>query len=93
ATDYKQSRYVRFHAYNGLFWGLAVLLVLGLVWFSAVLAGIVGLPGILVWLLYKVRTLVAIGAFIFSILFAVKANNRENVRIPVISDIADKQTG
>ena len=91
ATDYKQSRFMRYHAFNGIFWGLAVLLALGSMWFAAVVAGLIGIPGILVWFFYKLRTLVGVVALVLSVVFALKANNRQDVRIPAISDLTDNQ--
>ena len=93
ATDYKQSRYMRYHAYNGLFWGLGLLVLGILLSLTIAITHMLGIPYIIRMPLGLVRWALLPVALIFSIVFAVKANNRENVRIPVISDIADKQTG
>lgn len=93
ATDYKNSRYMRYHAYNGLIWGLALLAVGVLlsvaIWFMT----LVGIPYIIRMPLGMVRWALVPVALIVSILFAVKANNREDVKIPVITDLATKQVG
>jgi|GEM_PF-5405677 len=93
ATDYKNSRYMRYHAYNGLFWGLA-LLVLGVVLSVTIwVMTTMGIPYIVRMPLGTVRWLLLPVALVLSILFAVKANNREDVRIPLITDFAAKQLG
>ncbi len=92
ATDYKNSRYMRYHGYNGLFWGIAVVLVMGLLRFGEVPVRILGLSAILRAPLGLAWWLVGPAALILSIVFAVKANNREDVRIPVISDLAIRQS-
>ncbi len=91
SADMKKSRYMRYHAYNGLFWGLAV--VVGLVLLQIVLAisGLLGIPGILIWPLKLLRGVWWVAALVISIGFAIKANGRESVRIPVVSDLADGQ--
>jgi len=93
ATDYKNSRYMRYHGYNGLFWGIAVVVIMGALRFGLIAMRIIGMPGILRSPLELAWWLVGPVALVVSILFAVKANNREDVNIPVITDLARKQAG
>ncbi len=92
SANYKGSRYMRYHAYNGLFWGLALVVLLAAFWMLAVVTGLmpfIGRP--LVRLLFMVRNLLVPAWLIISILFAIRASNRQKVNIPVISDLAEKQ--
>lgn len=93
ATDYKSSRYMRYHGYNGLFWGIAVVVVMSMLRFGLMFMRIIGIPGILRSPLELAWWVLGPIALIISILFAVKANNREDVKIPVITDLATKQAG
>ncbi len=91
AGDYKQSRYMRYHAYNGIFWGLA-LIVIGVALSVALwVMKAIGLPGFIRAPLGLVSWAVLPVGLIASILFASKANNRQDVKIPGISGLADKQ--
>jgi len=90
ASDMKRDRYMAYHGWNALFWsiGYAVVLV-ALEILRSVLHHIPGL-GMLISLLEGAVPLVWL---ICSIIFAVKAYNRQDVNIPVISDMARKQVG
>ncbi len=91
SADMKQSRYMRYHAYNGLFWGLAVVVGLVLLQIVLFLGGVLHLPVILLLPLRLLRAVWWTAALVISIVFAIKANGREPVRIPVVSDLADGQ--
>ena len=93
SASYKGSRYMRYHAYSGLFWGLALVVltvVLGLIHSLAGFAPLLGAPmrGLLRLLMYR---LLPLAWLVLSILFAIKASNRQKANIPVISDLAEKQ--
>ncbi len=51
----------------------------------------IGIPGILMLPLGLIRWLVWPAALVLSIIFAVNASNRQRVRIPLISGIAEGQ--
>ncbi|MEA3403722.1 MAG: hypothetical protein U9R79_20975 [Armatimonadota bacterium] len=92
ATDrMKRSGYMRYHAYNGLFWGLAVVAAFLVLHVLGVLAGIVGVPALMIAPVGLVQWLVGVAALLASIAFAVRAYNRRSVNIPVVSDIAQQQ--
>ncbi len=91
AGDYKQSRFMRYHAYNGIFWGLALIVIGVLLKIAVFVAKLVGVPGFMRMPLNMVLWFLLPVALVASILFLVKANNRQDVRIPAISDLADKQ--
>ena len=85
----KNDRNIRYHGWNGLFWGIAFrgcCLVVCIV--APILSNIPGV-GVLANVLYLVHP----AWLIFSIIFAVNAYNGKPVNIPVISDMARKQVG
>ncbi len=92
SSGYKESRYMRYHAYNGLFWGIAVIVIGVVLAFVQIFLGITGL-GVLARLIGLVLNVYGLAALIASIMFAIKASNRQEVKIPVISDLAEKQAG
>jgi uncharacterized membrane protein len=85
----KQSRFVRFHAFQSLLFH-AVLIVLAIavqvlqIALSIVHLGIVGL------LLSLVHILIAIGFLGVAILLMIKANGGEEYELPVIGEMAKK---
>ena len=88
-TDMKRDAYMRFHGWNALFWAIGyvvVMVAMGIV--SAVLGSVPGL-GALIGVIFSVVPLLFL---VFSIVFAVKAYNRKDVVIPVITDMARKQS-
>ncbi len=91
AGDYKRSRFMRYHAYNGLFWGVAMVVIPGALWLAIRFADMIGLPVIVVMPFGLARWALLVAGLIASIVFLAKANNRGDVRIPAISDLADKQ--
>ncbi len=91
SADMKQSRFMRYHAFNGLFWGLFVVVGFVLLEFALFSGGLLHLPGILMVPLRIVRALWWLAALVVSIICAVRASNRQEVRIPIVSDLAEKQ--
>jgi uncharacterized membrane protein len=85
----KQSRVLRFHAFQSLLFhggGIAVLLVLSLL---QVVLGVVGLGavGMLVWL---VQMVVGVALLAVLVILMIKANSGEEFALPVIGDMARK---
>lgn len=91
SADMKQSSYMRYHAFNGLFWGLAVIVGMVALQIGLIFAGVLGIPHFLMVPLRLLRTLWGLIALVASIVFAVRAANRQPVRIPLVSDLADSQ--
>lgn len=85
----KNDRNIRYHGWNGLFWGIAY--VVANIAVSIVAAILSNIPG--VGMLANVLYLIHPAWLIFSIIFAVNAYNGKPVNIPVISDMARKQVG
>jgi uncharacterized membrane protein len=85
----KSDQQTKFHGWNGLFWGIAQIVV-GIA-VGVVRAALRQAPG--GGALGGVLSLVPLAMFVLSIIFLVKALNRQEVNIPVISDMARKQAG
>jgi len=83
----KQSRFVRFHAFQSLLLhgvGIAVLVALQLV--AAVLGGIgLWVVGGIIWVL---QVLVGLGLMAVVIVMMIKANSGEELELPVIGPMA-----
>ncbi len=83
----KQSRFVRFHAFQSLLLnGAGIALGVAMQILTAVFAAI-GL-GILGTLLWAVMMIVGLGLLALSILLMIKANNGEEMELPVIGPMA-----
>ncbi len=83
---YNQSRYVRFHAWQSIFFTIA--------WFALfiVLAILGRIPflGLLIW---PIIMLLDLGVFILWLVVLLKAVNGQMFKIPVIGALAEKQAG
>lgn len=83
---YNQSRFVRFHSYQSIFFCVAVAAIqIGLTILSVV--------PFLIFLTAPLHALVALGAFIVWIILLLKANQGQMFKLPVIGDMAEKQVG
>jgi uncharacterized membrane protein len=84
----KQNRFLRFHAFQGLFFHGAVIVVVIAVQIGLVLIGFISaglaLIGHMLWLL------VALGILAVEILLMVKAYNNEEYELPTIGPMARK---
>lgn len=90
---YKSNRFVRFHAFQSIFYWLvcfAFLMIWGQIIVGMVLSG-GGLAGFgMFGLLYALVRLAMFGGWIF---LMIKAYNNEEFRLPIIGDLAAKQAG
>jgi uncharacterized membrane protein len=83
---YNKSRFVRFHAWQSIFFNVAWwVLWIGLR--IVVHIPILGFLTLLVW------PLVGLGGFILWIILIMKANQNQMFKLPVIGDLAEKQAG
>lgn len=90
---YKSNRFVRFHAFQSIFYWLACFAVV-IVW-RQIIVGMLfsggGLAGLgMFGLLYALVRLAMFGGWIF---LMIKAYNNEEFRLPIIGDLAAKQAG
>ena len=83
----KQSRFVRFHAFQSLLLhGVAIVLWLGLTAAQMVLGAVgLGFVGILFWIVSMVA---GVGLLVVAILLMIKANSGEELELPVIGPMA-----
>jgi uncharacterized membrane protein len=77
---YNRNRFIRFHAFQGIFYGIA----------SFIAAAVVGLLPVLNLLLFP---LVGLAFMIGWIICMIKAFQGEMFKLPVIGEIAEKQAG
>jgi uncharacterized membrane protein len=88
---YNKSRFVRFHSWQNIFFhGAWIVLWIGLMILSAVLAFIPILGHLVAFLLWLA---LAIGGFAIWIVLLIKANKGEMYKLPFIGDLAEKQAG
>jgi len=86
---YNKSRFVRFHAWQNIFFHAAwIVLWIGLMILSAVLAFIPILGHLIAFLMWMV---LAVGGFIVWIILLIKANGGQIYKLPFIGDLAEKQ--
>lgn len=84
---YKRDRFVRFHAFQSLFFTVAVIVVsifLGMMLSALVISGVWSLVFGLFWIF-------RLAVFIGWLVLVFKAYNNESFKLPVIGDIAEKQ--
>lgn len=86
---YKGNRFVRFHAFQAIFSGVAVC-VFWMIW-SAVFVGMIFTGGLgFIFLLTRLIQLAIFCAWLF---LMYKAYNNEEFKVPFIGDLAAKQAG
>ncbi|SRR5581483_2358506 len=86
---YNKDRFVRFHAFQSIFFGLAAIVVryaLTMIFASLIFTGGFSIFLMLLWV-------VQLGIIGCWILLFVKAYNKEEFKLPVIGDLAAKQAG
>ncbi len=86
---YKNDRFVRFHAYQSIFFSLA-LLVFGIAW--NIVWGIL-LFGFLWALARFLYNLICLALFLYWLFLMFKAYSRDQYMIPYIGELAAKQAG
>lgn len=81
---YNKSRFVRFHAFQCLFFTVAWIIL----WIAL---GIVAHIPFLGWLTILIWALIGLGGLIIWIILLLKANGGQMWKLPVIGDMAEKQ--
>lgn len=90
-APYNQNKTVRFHAFQSIFWNVALIplyIVIGIVMF--IIGHIPVIGPLVVMLVYLLLGLGIFGMWIFLIY---KAYNKEKFVIPFIGPLAEKQAG
>ncbi|MGA2390740.1 MAG: DUF4870 domain-containing protein [Candidatus Sulfotelmatobacter sp.] len=85
-APYNQSRFIRFHSFQSIFFTVAVFVIQVGLSFLAVVP-------FLILLTAPLHALVALGALIVWIILLIKANQGQMYKLPVIGDLAEKQAG
>ena len=83
---YNQSRFVRFHSYQSIFFCVAVFAI-------QVVLSILTVVPLLIFITGPLHLLVALGALVLWIILLLKANQGQMFKLPVIGDLAEKQAG
>jgi uncharacterized membrane protein len=81
---YNKSRFVRFHAFQMIFFSVAMIAI----WIGLTIIGFV--PG-LIFITFPLHMLIWLGSFILWIILLIKANQGLMYKLPVIGDLAEKQ--
>jgi uncharacterized membrane protein len=84
---YNKNRFVRFHAFQSVFYGVAWFVL----WIGMhIVFGIMPFLGLLILPLYA---LIGLGGFLFWLFLAFKAYSNVEYKAPIIGDLAAKQVG
>jgi len=87
---YKNDRFVRFHAFQSIFYSVTFTIFWylwsSLIWFGLAGWALMGLLGLL-------TSLIGLAAFLFWLFLMYKAYNNEKFKIPVLGDFAERQAG
>jgi uncharacterized membrane protein len=83
---YNQSRFIRFHSYQSIFFTVAVFAIQVALTFLAVVP-------FLIFITAPLHMLVALGALIVWIILLLKANQGQMFKLPIIGDLSEKQAG
>jgi uncharacterized membrane protein len=89
---YKNDRFVRFHAFQSIFFNVAVIVFWIAYMIVASILGFVSL-GVLAAVMGLVGLLISLAILAFWLFLMYKAYNNELYRIPFIGDLAAKQVG
>jgi uncharacterized membrane protein len=83
---YNQSRFVRFHSYQSIFFCVAVFAI------QVALSMMTVVP-FLIFITAPLHLLVALGALVLWIILLLKANQGQMFKLPIIGDLSQKQAG
>jgi uncharacterized membrane protein len=87
---YNKNRFIRFHSFQSIFFAVGwIALWIGVMIISAVLAFIPILGHLIALLMCMV---ISIGFFIIWIILLIKANQGQMYKLPIIGDLAEKQS-
>ena len=89
-APYNQNKTIRFHAFQGLFYGLLIF-VLSIAFTIVINVMVWFLPVSLIWLFGMGMNLFSLLSLAFMAFLIYKAYNNEKFMIPVIGQLAEKQ--
>lgn len=85
-APYNQSRFVRFHSYQSIFFSVAVFAIQVVLSIATVVPFLILITG-------PLHLLVFLGALVLWIILLLKANQGQMFKLPIIGDLAEKQAG
>jgi len=89
---YKNNRFVRFHAFQSIFFSV-VCIAFSMIW-SFFFLTVLFTPGLGLWGLFSLfGLLIRLAMFVGWIFLMIKAYNNEEFKLPIIGDLAAKQAG
>jgi uncharacterized membrane protein len=83
---YNKSRFIRFHSFQSIFFGLAWAV------FWMALSFVASIP-VLGWMTILIWPLLGLGGLVIWVILLLKANQGQMFKLPVIGDMAEKQAG
>ena len=83
---YNQSRFVRFHSFQSIFFCVAIAAI-------QIALSIMTVVPLLIFITAPLHVLVALAALVGWIILLLKANQGQMFKLPVIGDLAEKQAG
>jgi uncharacterized membrane protein len=83
---YNQSRFIRFHSFQSIFFCVAVFAI-------QIALSVFAVVPFLILIIAPLHMLVALGALIVWIILLLKANQGQMFKLPIIGDLAEKQAG
>lgn len=90
ADPYKQNKFIRFHAFQNLFFAGAMVAL----WIACLVVGaVLAFAGPLALLMIPVWFVLGFGALAVMIFMCIKAFGMQTTRLPIIGDLAAKQAG
>jgi len=89
---YNKNRFVRFHAFQSIFFSVACIIISWIV--GGIFLSLLFSPGVGLWgLISLVMLVIRIAMFAAWLFLMYKAYNNEEYKLPFIGDIAAKQAG
>ena len=89
---YKNDKTVRFHAFQSIFFNVALIAVYIGVFILSMILGLIT-KGLSVFLMGPLLMIIWLGVLVIWIFLMVKAYNNQIFKLPVIGDLAAKQAG
>lgn len=89
---YKNDKFVRFHAFQSIFFNVAIIVI----WIgSFILSAILGVitKGLAFVIMGPLMMLIWLGVLVLVIFLMIKAYNNQKFKLPFIGDLAEKQAG
>ena len=91
AEPYKSDKFLRFHAFQSLFTGIALCIL----WFAVVIVGLIlgAIFPLLALIVIPLYMILGLGALVLFVICMIKAYSGQMWRIPFVGDFAAKQAG